>query len=154
MSFGPLSGFPSNSEARTVVVPSCSILYTERDDQPATINRPSRSNVIPFAWALGDISFLPGLCSQIASPIISTRKKRFWRRSQTAPSPKVKTCATVSRLGTSSPNGLCPGNRIGNQRHFLTNHCGVIGDRLVPIDNFRMTAAIPAHLCAKGHVEI
>ena len=56
MSFGLLIFFPSWCEASVVTTPSGSTRHTEREAQPATHNRPWRSNVSPLALVEGWIN--------------------------------------------------------------------------------------------------
>src|SRR6185503_2306959 len=92
MSFGLLILLPPNSEASVWTLPFASTRHTEREAQPATRSRPSRSKVRPFACVEGrmNTSALPPRGRrQIVSPTMSTHQKLPSRRFHTGPSPKL-----------------------------------------------------------------
>src|SRR3954470_1939798 len=112
MSFGLLNFLPSYFDAIVVIVPSCSNRKIVRLHQPATVNRPSLSNVMPFAWPDGRSTTsrpTPGFHFQIVLPMISTQYNWRVRLSHTGPSPKVKPCAMLSSGGSRSTTRSKPG---------------------------------------------
>src|SRR5215467_331118 len=68
MSFGELSGFPSNLSISTVTVPSYSVRVTRRVSCSQVTRRPWRSRVLPFA-------LFDGLRKTLTAPVSSSHRK-------------------------------------------------------------------------------
>src|SRR5438045_2239222 len=67
MSFGALSGLPSNLSAITVIEPSYSVRVTRRVSCSQVRSRPCRSRVLPLA-------LLEGLRNTLTAPVSSSQR--------------------------------------------------------------------------------